>query len=107
MRSHRYVRMQPGTLSKSKLVKVHTMGLRQWLEIYRRSFAGANLGASSSTSQPTTIGVSRWYGVDKMIHDSTDANTIVDVEYHILVGACVHYKKRTQITAVYPDVESS
>ena len=101
----RYIRMQPGVVSKSFLKKSHTLPIRKWLSIYRRQFGAADISATASLSQPTSIGVSRHFGVDKMIHDSDDPNTRIHVEVHLFVGAVCNYKKSYQMTATFPDVD--
>lgn len=98
----RYVRIQPGTMIKSTLSKTHILPFNRWMAIYRTELVLAN---PSGISKKTSIGRSRWYGVDKMIHDSTDDNTILNREVHIRMTGCVYHKKRYQVTAPYPEIQ--
>lgn len=103
----RSVRMQPGTMHKSVLKRVHRLKLNGWLRVYQRVMHGAMGTSSDSVSERTSVGVSRWFGVDKMIHDSNDPNTIMNCEVHVEVGCFMEHRRKTVVTATYPVIETS
>jgi hypothetical protein len=106
LKSDRYIRMQPGTMYKSVLKKTHKLRFNTWIRIYSRMMRGS-LGFFDTNSQPTSIGTSRWFGLDKMIHDSADPSTVVNTETHVEVSAYLVLKRRAIHTAVYPSIPSS
>lgn len=103
LKHDRHVRMQPGTLSKSTLAKTHLLKLNQWLKIFQGELDTTAVN-NSAYNKRTSIGVSRWYGVDKMIHDDADDNTTINVETHVRLVGCAYWKPRAQITAPYPAI---
>lgn len=106
----RHTRLEPGVMNKSYIKRTHTMTLNQWLRIYRRVMK-ATYALSENVSTPTSIGCSRWFAMDKMLHGSEDANnnnsTAVNVEYHLEVSAMMHHKRKYQFTEMFPRIETS
>lgn len=101
LRGHQYVRLNPGKMTKSLVKGTHMLPLNRWLTIYRRQLDDVHAN-HDATSAPTSMGKSVWFGFDKMIHDSGDDTTIVNVEYHLKLASCVLRTKKKQITASYP-----
>lgn len=99
--SSQYVRLQPGRMVKSLISKTHTLKFNQWLAVLYRGMFSTE-AAHGTLSYPTSIGVSKWYGLDKMIHDSGDGNTLVNTEYHIKMMGVVSRQKKSHITNMYP-----
>lgn len=98
----RYVRLQPGTMSKSTLASTHLLSFNRWMNIYKSEL---EINAAPVGTKKTSIGVSRWYGVDKMIHDSTDDVTSINTECHIRLVAAAYYKRKYQMTAAHPVID--
>ena len=103
LKHDRHVRMQPGTLSKSTLAKTHLLKLNQWLKIFQGELE-STAASNSAFNKRTSIGVSRWYGVDKMIHDDSDDHTTINVETHVRLVGCAYWKPKSQVTAPYPAI---
>lgn len=105
--NQRSVRMQPGTISHSRLQRTHLLSLNRWIGIYKRALGALNHGLHQVSSVPTSIGFSRWFGVDKLIHDATDDVTKLSYECHLRVIGCVFRKKKKAITAAYPVLDAA
>lgn len=103
MKHDRYCRMQPGTMAKSSLSGTHLLKLNQWLRYFQGeiSTTAANV---SGVQKKTSMGQSRWFGVDKMIHDSTDDATIINIETHVRLTGCAYYKRKVGMTGPIPSI---
>lgn len=96
----RVVNMQPGVLSKSVLRKVHTMPFVRWLNSYARALK-STYANDTGPSERTKLGRSRYYCVDKMIHDSGDGQTLVNLECENILKVVVKLKPSKIATAAY------
>lgn len=97
----RSVRLQPGAVSTSFLRKTYEFSVQRWFSLYRRAMQG-NAAADTGAAEKTSIGLSRWFALDKMIHDSGDGSTIMNLEVELKMKAVVKISPRRAPTAPYP-----
>jgi hypothetical protein len=104
--SSRNTTLNPGAMNRSVISRTHKLKLNGWLRIYARRMKGS-LATDGLNSERTSVGRSRWVGLDKSIHDAGDPNTTVNVECHVEVSAYLIERKKNIFTGTYPVIATS
>jgi len=96
----RSVKLSPGVLGTSVLTSTKKLGFQRWFRIYARAMQ-STAGVDTGPAEKTSIGRSRWFAMDKMIHDSGDGSTILNLEVELKMKAVIEIRRRKTATAPY------
>lgn len=104
---HRFVRLAPGRMHKSLVSSSHKLTLNRWIKVLHPALAHTNNTAltTSAINPKTSIGNTKMYGFDKVIHNVGDADTKLDYEYHVKMVAAAYHHRKKSITATYPAID--